>query len=141
MVKPIAGNRQPPLGKGWGIFSWRNGEFSPGVDTTPVQDNTLADQPSLFVAFPQGSTNYPTYPSSQAGLIISVRAARNPSGFLDKISSSPNTWQTYIYYNAADEKNGTKCPVPTIQNTFRNLGLPGSPLARWAVSQLTIIEQ
>jgi len=108
---------------------------------TPVQDNTLVDQPWVFVAFPQGSTNYPTYPGSQSGLIISVRAARNPYGFLDKISSSPNTWQTYIYYNAADEKNGTKCPVPTIQSTFRNLGLPGSPSARWAVSELTITEQ
>jgi hypothetical protein len=33
MVKPIVGNRQPPLGEGWGIFSWRNGEITPGVDT------------------------------------------------------------------------------------------------------------
>src|SRR6185437_16088454 len=28
MVRPVAGNRQPPLGEGWGIFNWRNGEFS-----------------------------------------------------------------------------------------------------------------
>jgi len=32
-VRPVAGNRQPPLGEGWGIFNWRNGEFSSGVDT------------------------------------------------------------------------------------------------------------
>src|SRR5215470_19618915 len=26
-------NCKPPLGRGWGIFSWRFGEFSIGVDT------------------------------------------------------------------------------------------------------------
>ena len=33
MVNEVAGNCQPPLGRGWGIFSWRNGEISVGVDT------------------------------------------------------------------------------------------------------------
>ena len=33
IVKPIAGNRQPPLIQGWGIFTRRNGDFSAGVDT------------------------------------------------------------------------------------------------------------
>jgi hypothetical protein len=32
MVNRIAGNRQPPLVAGWGIFNRRNGEFSTGVD-------------------------------------------------------------------------------------------------------------
>jgi hypothetical protein len=32
IVKPIAGNRQPPLIQGWGIFTRRNGDFSAGVD-------------------------------------------------------------------------------------------------------------
>ena len=33
MMNGVAGNRQPPLDRGWGIFNWRNGEFSVGVDT------------------------------------------------------------------------------------------------------------
>jgi len=33
IVKPIAGNRQPPLIQGWGIFTRRNGDFSAGVDS------------------------------------------------------------------------------------------------------------
>ena len=41
MVKPIAGNRQPPLGQGWGIFTRRNGDFSVGVDTID-EINTVA---------------------------------------------------------------------------------------------------
>jgi hypothetical protein len=32
MVNQAAGKRQPPLGRGWGIFSWRKGEISFGVD-------------------------------------------------------------------------------------------------------------
>jgi hypothetical protein len=32
MVNQVAGNRQPPLSRGWGIFNRRNGEFSSGVD-------------------------------------------------------------------------------------------------------------
>ena len=32
IVKPIAGNRQPPLIQGWGIFTRRYGDFSAGVD-------------------------------------------------------------------------------------------------------------
>ena len=32
MVKQLAGNRQPPLSQGWGIFNRRNGDFSSGVD-------------------------------------------------------------------------------------------------------------
>ena len=27
MMNGVAGNRQPPLDRGWGIFSWRNGQF------------------------------------------------------------------------------------------------------------------
>jgi len=38
IVKPLAGNRQPPLAAGWGIFNWRNGEFSLGVDTRRGSD-------------------------------------------------------------------------------------------------------
>jgi hypothetical protein len=34
----IAGNRQPPLAGGWGIFDWRNGEFS-GSSALLVQDS------------------------------------------------------------------------------------------------------
>jgi hypothetical protein len=33
MVNRVTGCRQPPLSRGWGIFDWRNGEFSAGVDT------------------------------------------------------------------------------------------------------------
>src|SRR5262252_8675227 len=33
MVKEVVGHCQPPLGRGWGIFSWRFGEISIGVDT------------------------------------------------------------------------------------------------------------
>jgi hypothetical protein len=33
MMKRLAGNCKPPLSRGWGIFSWRFGEFSLGVDT------------------------------------------------------------------------------------------------------------
>ena len=29
----VAGNRQPPLSRGWGILDRRNGDFSVGVDT------------------------------------------------------------------------------------------------------------
>lgn len=29
-------NCQPPLARGWGIFSWRNGEISFGVDTVTL---------------------------------------------------------------------------------------------------------
>jgi hypothetical protein len=39
MVNSVVGNRQPPLGKGWGIFIRRNEEISAGVDSknsTPV---------------------------------------------------------------------------------------------------------
>jgi hypothetical protein len=32
MMNGVAGNRQPPLDRGWGILNWRNGEFSLGVD-------------------------------------------------------------------------------------------------------------
>jgi len=32
MVNSVVGNRQPPLGKGWGIFIRRNEEISAGVD-------------------------------------------------------------------------------------------------------------
>jgi hypothetical protein len=45
MVKPIAGTRQPPLGLGWGFFSWRNGEFSPGVDNFVGFQYVHADLP------------------------------------------------------------------------------------------------
>jgi hypothetical protein len=31
----LAENRQPPLAAGWGIFDWRNGEFSVGIDNQP----------------------------------------------------------------------------------------------------------
>src|SRR5262249_31543231 len=34
MVKEVVGGCQPPLGRGWGIFSWRFGETSSGVDKT-----------------------------------------------------------------------------------------------------------
>src|SRR6478672_412912 len=33
MMNGVAGNRQPPLDRGWGILNWRNGEISVGVDT------------------------------------------------------------------------------------------------------------
>jgi transposase InsO family protein len=46
MVKPIAGNRQPPLGQGWGIFTRRNGDFLAGVDRcTERSINTIHIQP------------------------------------------------------------------------------------------------
>lgn len=105
-----------------------------GFYATPVPGNS--SQPGSPGQFVDG-----TYSSSLSGLIVSVKAARNPYGFLDKISSSPNTWQTYIYYNAADELNGTKCPDPAIQDTFKNAGFSGSPSAKWGVSQVTITEE
>ena len=45
IVKPLAGNRQPPLAAGWGIFNWRNGEFSLGVDIcTPRREAIVRSQ-------------------------------------------------------------------------------------------------
>jgi hypothetical protein len=105
-----------------------------GFYPTPVPNNTSS--PSLPGQFQDG-----TWTSSVSGLITAVRAARNPYGFLDKVSSSPNTWQTYVYYNAADKYSGTVCPDPRIQDTFRNSGGSNSPQAAWAVSQVTITEQ
>jgi hypothetical protein len=37
MVDEVAGNCQPPLTRGWGIFSRRFGEISIGVDKTQEQ--------------------------------------------------------------------------------------------------------
>jgi hypothetical protein len=107
-----------------------------GFYPTPVPNNTSS--PSLPGQFQSG-----TFPSSTSGLINSVRMARNQYGFLDKVSSSPNTWQTYMYYNVSLEHSGTICPEPAIQTTFRNTGSVGStnPSARWGVSLVTITEQ
>ena len=105
-----------------------------GFYATPVPNN--ATSPSLAGQFQDGD-----WSSSTSGLIISARVARNQYGFLDKASSSPNTWQTYVYYNVADEHSGNICPYPTIQNTFRNSGSFGNPSAAWGVSLITITEQ
>ena len=37
MMNGVAGNRQPPLDRGWGILNWRNGEISVGVDRHDLQ--------------------------------------------------------------------------------------------------------
>lgn len=105
-----------------------------GFYPTPVPNNDSS--PSLPGQFVDGD-----WVSSVTGLITSAKVARNQYGFLDKTSSSPNTWQTYIYYNVNDEYGGTTCPVPPIQNTYRNTGGSGYPTSAWGVSQLTITEQ
>ena len=40
----VAGNRQPPLIQGWGIFIRRYGDFSAGVDTWPKGTPKLGAQ-------------------------------------------------------------------------------------------------
>lgn len=105
-----------------------------GFFPTPVPNNTSS--PSLPGQFIAG-----TFASSTADHIISTRLARNPYGFLDTTSSSPNTWTTFLYYNIADERNGTRCLIPRLQDTFRNNGSSGNPTAGWGVSQVTITEQ
>lgn len=111
-------------------------QFGSGIGfyPTPVPNNT--NNPSLPGQYQSGS-----FTSSTSGLITAVRAARNPYGFLDKASSSPNTWHTFLYYNIADESNGSICPFPTIQNTFRNSGGSGNPSAAWGATYVTITEQ
>ncbi len=113
-----------------------SGQFGSGIGfyPTPVPNNTSS--PSLPGQFESG-----TFSSSTAGLITSVRAARNAYGYLDKASSSPNTWHTFLYYNVADEQSGTKCPVPTIQSTWKNGGGSGNPSASWGATYVTITEQ
>ena len=105
-----------------------------GFYPTPVPNNTSSPNlPGQFIAG--------TYSSSVYGLITgNVHAARNPYGFLDLASTSPNTWTTFIYYNAADALDGSSCPIPTIQSTFNNSNGSGNP-AQWAMSQVVITEQ
>jgi hypothetical protein len=105
-----------------------------GFYPTPVPNND--GSPSLPGQFESG-----TFSSSDSGLITYVRAARNPYGFLDKASSNPNTWYTFLYYNIADESNGTACPEPTIQNTWLNHGGSGNPSSALGATYVTITEQ
>jgi len=111
-------------------------QFGSGVGfyPTPVPNNT--NNPSLPGKFESG-----TFPSSDNNLITSVKAARNPYGFLDKASSNPNTWHTFLYYNIADEHSGTKCPVPTLQSTWLNHGSSGNPTSALGATYVTITEQ
>ena len=48
-----AGTRQPPLGKGWGIFSWRKGEFSVGVAEPTYGESRLVTMPSAVESIPK----------------------------------------------------------------------------------------
>jgi len=41
---------------------------------------------------------------------------------IDKSSSNPNTWNTFIYYNIADESDGTACPETTMQKHLAQFG-------------------
>jgi len=115
-----------------------NSQYGRGVGffPTPVPNNDSS--PSLPGQFVDG-----TFSSSVSGLIVSVRIGRNEYGFLDKTSSSPNTWQTLIVYNASDEVSGTSCPIPSIGTSDHNTGGSGSssPSAAWSVSTVTITEQ
>jgi hypothetical protein len=65
-----------------------------------------------------------TYPSSYPGTIDGPRFARNVYGYLDPIpSSSPKTWQSYIYYG------------------ITTYGTYDGPPSAFGVSQVTITEQ
>ena len=71
MVNRITGNRQPPLGRGWGNFNRRNGEFSSGVDSVAALHNcakkmtsgtvfeTRAVESRILGIVPIGSANNP----------------------------------------------------------------------------------
>ena len=51
MMKRVAGNCKPPLGRGWGIFSWRFGEFSLGVDISLLLRRPEREFPHSVVQF------------------------------------------------------------------------------------------
>jgi hypothetical protein len=111
-------------------------QFGTGIGfyPTPVPNHT--NSPSLPGQFESG-----TFSSSNNGLITYVRAARNPYGYLDKASSNPNTWHTFLYYNISSESNGTACPDPTIQSTWLNHGGSGNPSSSFGATYVTITEQ
>jgi hypothetical protein len=110
-------------------------QFGSGIGFYPTPAPYSTGSPSLPGQFKTGSFNVP------GDRIFMPRFARNPFGYLDKISSSPNTWETLIFYNNANEYFGTKCGIPDIGATMQNNGSSGRPLSGWAATKITITEQ